>query len=269
MKTQAIPHFHNEPGVPRIIVGVKKFMCLGALPPNDHPHVFLNMGAAKHIICPYCSTAYSFDSRLGNRCDPPQCAYLAEPQNDLDGPTAVSQDSREPPGEDYFRGVVVAAFTADEELENALDCLKARGFDAVRTYSPNDRGDSGAPSPLPALTLIAGAIGFLGGFGMQAYANMDSYPLNIGGRPNFSWPSFAPIAVEIGMLTAVLTAIVGYCVAAPLFTYFEPIDETAASRNATGDDWIVVVDTHSASQMRDAMRLLNELGAQSVEEMSS
>ncbi|MEK4031866.1 DUF3341 domain-containing protein [Methylocystis sp. IM2] len=162
---------------------------------------------------------------------------------------------------------MVAAFKTSEELEHALDCLKTCGFDAVRTYSPNDRDDRSTPSVLPAIILIAGAIGFIGGFGMEAYANMVSYPLNIGGRPNFSWPSFVPIAFEIGMLAAVLAAIFGYCFAAPLFSYFEPIDETVASRKASDDGWIVAVDTHSASQMRDLKRLLNEFGAQSLEEM--
>jgi uncharacterized Zn-finger protein len=268
MQSQAVPHFHNELGVPRVTVGVKEFMCLGALPPNDHPHVFLNMGAATQIVCPYCGTVYFFNPRLEDRCDPPQCAYLAEPQNDLDGLTAKSQHSCEPMDEEYIRGVVVAAFKAGEELENALDCLKARGFDAVRTYSPNGRDDRSASSPLPALTLIGGAIGFIGGFAMEAYANMVSYPLNIGGRPNFSWPSFVPIALEIGMLTAVVTAIFGYVFAAPLFSYYEPIDETAVGRNATDNAWVVAVDTTSASRAQVATRLLNDLGALTVEEAS-
>jgi uncharacterized Zn-finger protein len=37
---EVIPHFHNEPGVAVIEIGAKKFMCIGALPPQDHPHVF-------------------------------------------------------------------------------------------------------------------------------------------------------------------------------------------------------------------------------------
>ncbi|MEK4031865.1 zinc-finger domain-containing protein [Methylocystis sp. IM2] len=105
MQTRAIPHFRNELGVSRIAVGVKKFMCLGASPPNDHPDVFLDMGAATQIICPYCDTVYSFDPQLGERCDPPQCADLVEPRNDRDEPTAVSQDSREAGVESTFEAL--------------------------------------------------------------------------------------------------------------------------------------------------------------------
>ena len=39
MTDEVVPHFHNEPGVPVIEIGAKKFMCIGALPPQDHPHV--------------------------------------------------------------------------------------------------------------------------------------------------------------------------------------------------------------------------------------
>ena len=65
MADHVVPHFHNTAGVPAITIGVKEFMCVGAKPPFDHPHVFLDMGADSDKICPYCSTLYRFDSRLG------------------------------------------------------------------------------------------------------------------------------------------------------------------------------------------------------------
>jgi len=30
MTDEVVPHFHNEPGVPVIEIGAKKFMCIGA-----------------------------------------------------------------------------------------------------------------------------------------------------------------------------------------------------------------------------------------------
>ena len=59
------PHFHNQPGVPSVRVGVKEFMCIGALPPFDHPHIFIDMGSETETVCPYCSTLYKFNPRLG------------------------------------------------------------------------------------------------------------------------------------------------------------------------------------------------------------
>ena len=44
MAEHVVPHFHNDAGVDKIRIGVKEFQCMGASPPFDHPHVFLDMG---------------------------------------------------------------------------------------------------------------------------------------------------------------------------------------------------------------------------------
>ncbi|MEE9313755.1 MAG: zinc-finger domain-containing protein, partial [Rhizobiaceae bacterium] len=58
MAKAAVHHFHNTNGVPTISIGVKQFMCVGAIAPYDHPHVYLDMGSDSEKICPYCSTLY-------------------------------------------------------------------------------------------------------------------------------------------------------------------------------------------------------------------
>ena len=63
MADHSIPHFHNEPGVPTIRVRVKEFMCTGAKPPFDHPHIFIDMGGDDEAICSYCSTRYRLRRR--------------------------------------------------------------------------------------------------------------------------------------------------------------------------------------------------------------
>ena len=64
MADHIVPHFHNDSGAPAIDIGVKEFMCVGARPPFDHPHVFLDIGNAEEIVCPYCSTLYRYRSDL-------------------------------------------------------------------------------------------------------------------------------------------------------------------------------------------------------------
>jgi uncharacterized Zn-finger protein len=71
----SVPHFQNDQGAQTVHVGAKEFMCIGAKPPFDHPHVFLDMGKAGEIICPYCSTLFKFDASLhGDATIPPGCA---------------------------------------------------------------------------------------------------------------------------------------------------------------------------------------------------
>ena len=58
----------------QIEIGAREFMCVGALPPFDHPHVFCDMGDDAEYICPYCSTLYRHDPTLApNAARPPEC----------------------------------------------------------------------------------------------------------------------------------------------------------------------------------------------------
>jgi uncharacterized Zn-finger protein len=56
--------FRNDRGVPEICIGVREFECIGVSPPQDHPHIYIDMGEADTILCPYCGTRFRFDPRL-------------------------------------------------------------------------------------------------------------------------------------------------------------------------------------------------------------
>jgi uncharacterized Zn-finger protein len=78
MAQTLVPHLINDKGVDKITIGVKEFQCMGASPPHDHPHVYLDMGDEAHIICPYCSTLFVHDRALkAGESDPPACVYVA------------------------------------------------------------------------------------------------------------------------------------------------------------------------------------------------
>jgi uncharacterized Zn-finger protein len=51
MAERIVPHFHNDVGAAVIVIGAREFMCIGALPPLDHPHIFLDMGDESEIVC--------------------------------------------------------------------------------------------------------------------------------------------------------------------------------------------------------------------------
>jgi len=72
MTDRVVPHFQNDAGAAAIAIGVREFNCIGASPPMDHPHVFLDMGGADEIVCPYCSTLFRYRAGLGaTETDPP------------------------------------------------------------------------------------------------------------------------------------------------------------------------------------------------------
>jgi len=73
---EKLSEVHNEVGVPIVRIGCGEFKCIGDKPPQDHPHIYLNMGDGGEIGCPYCSTLFRFDPSLGaHEADPADCAY--------------------------------------------------------------------------------------------------------------------------------------------------------------------------------------------------
>ena len=80
MAASTIPHLANDLGVEKIFVGVKELNCMGARAPFDHPHVYLDMGAEGQVLCPYCSTLYVHDARLGvDETEPKGCIATLSP----------------------------------------------------------------------------------------------------------------------------------------------------------------------------------------------
>lgn len=77
MAGHSIPHFQNDAGHPVIAIGVREFMCVGANPPFDHPHVYLDMGDDSEKVCSYCSTLYRYDPSLhADETRPEGCLYV-------------------------------------------------------------------------------------------------------------------------------------------------------------------------------------------------
>ena len=78
MAGHSIPQFQNDAGHKAIEIGAREFMCVGANPPYDHPHVFLDMGDETEKVCPYCSTLYVYNATLGpEKTVPDNCVLKA------------------------------------------------------------------------------------------------------------------------------------------------------------------------------------------------
>ena len=71
--------FRNDRGVREICIGVREFKCIGESPPQDHPHIYINMGEANTILCPYCGTGFRFDPRMTPLdAEPPDSLFADE-----------------------------------------------------------------------------------------------------------------------------------------------------------------------------------------------
>ena len=99
---------------------------------------------------------------------------------------------------------VIAEFTSPAELTAAAEAARDAGYTEMDAFSPFPIHGlheavgmkSTGMSSMSAIVLIGGIIGGIAGFFMCWYANVISYPLNIGGKPLNSWPAWIPGILE-------------------------------------------------------------------------
>ncbi len=109
---------------------------------------------------------------------------------------------------------VLGEFASAEQLLAASRLAREAGYTRTDAYSPfpvHGLADAlGArPTRLPYVVLLGGICGGVLGYLMQWYLVAVSYPLNIGGRPAHTWPSFIPVTFELTILGAALAAVLG------------------------------------------------------------
>ncbi|HEY6467562.1 MAG TPA: DUF3341 domain-containing protein [Candidatus Acidoferrales bacterium] len=109
---------------------------------------------------------------------------------------------------------LLAEFESPEEVLAAAHRTREAGYKSFDAYSPIPvEGLAEAVgfdwTALPSMVLAGGIIGGCTGFGMCYYANVVSYPWNIGGKPPNSWPMWIAITFELTILGASLTAVFG------------------------------------------------------------
>ena len=123
---------------------------------------------------------------------------------------------------------LLAEFANPDDLLEAARRAHEAGYTRLDAFTPFPvEGLADAigfhKTSVPLIVLIGGLIGCAGGFFLQVYPNVLGYPLNIGGRPYYSWPSFIPITFELTILCAALSCVFGMLALNGLPTPYHPV----------------------------------------------
>ena len=144
---------------------------------------------------------------------------------------------------------VMAEFDDANSLMKAAKQAYAEGYrnlDAFTPYPVHGMAEAiGFTKNRVPLAVLCGAMtGLIGGFGLQAWTSMIYYPMNVGGRPNLSWPSFVPVTFECTILLASLSAAVGMLVLNGLPMPYHPVfnNERFALR-ASDDGFFLCIES--------------------------
>ena len=152
---------------------------------------------------------------------------------------------------------LLAEFESPDELLHAAERTHADGYRGLDAYTPFPiEGLSEAigfhKNYLPLLVLIGGFVGAIAGFGLQYWINAFDYPLNIGGRPFNSWPSFIPVTFEMTILVAAFTTVLGMLALNGLPMPYHPVFNAPRFALASRDRFFLCIEAKDPKFDHDA-----------------
>jgi hypothetical protein len=168
---------------------------------------------------------------------------------------------------------LLAEFATPEALVRAAQRAYADGYRAMDAYSPFpvhglDDALGVRRTRLPRLILGGGLTGAICGFGMQYISCVLHYPLNVGGRPLNSWPSFIPVTFEMTILFSVFAAVFGMLALNNLPLPHHPLFAVPEFKRASQDRFFLCIEGRDARF--DATKthgFLTALGAMKIVEV--
>jgi Protein of unknown function (DUF3341) len=168
---------------------------------------------------------------------------------------------------------LMAEFRTPHEVVEAARRVHEAGYRKIDGYSPYPIEELSEAlgqhhSPLPKIVLIGGIVGLLAGIGLEYWASVIEYPMNIGGRPFNSWPAFIIPAYETTILFAAASAVLGMLALNGLPEPYHPVFNVPGFVLASRDKFFICIEARDPKFDREATKtFLGGLGASEVAEV--
>jgi len=168
---------------------------------------------------------------------------------------------------------LIAEFDNPEALVGAARRAFAEGFRKMDAYSPFPvEGLAEAlgfhRTRVPLIVLTGGILGCLGGFFLQYWLAVIDYPINVGGRPLNSWPSFIPVTFELTILIAALSAFFGVLALNGLPMPYHPVFNVERFELASRNRFFLLIEAADPRfDSAGTRRFLENIGSHGVYEV--
>ncbi len=166
----------------------------------------------------------------------------------------------------------MAEFDDAHVLANA--CAKARsaGYELIEAYMPHPVEEVihalGYKNRLAAMIFCGGLTGSICGFALQYWVCAVTYPINIGGRPYNSWPSFIVITFEMTVLFSALTAVFGMLALNGFPEPYHPVFNVPGFELASRNRFFLTIESKdSRFDPVETKKFMQSLSALRVEEV--
>jgi hypothetical protein len=153
---------------------------------------------------------------------------------------------------------LLARFESAKALSEAVRHARAAGYADVDAYSPiplpelppalGERGRG-----VLAAALVLGLISAAFWYALQDYSLYD-YPFVSGGKPFHAWPPFMVVAFEMGVLAAVLIALIAMLMLNGLPALYHPLFNVDAFAERASDSYFLCIRASDARFDRNATR---------------
>jgi len=168
---------------------------------------------------------------------------------------------------------LMAEFAALSELVAGARTAREAGYTKIDAYSPYPIEELNEALRLPRnrvplVVLLGGLAGLAGGYGLEYWASVMAYPLNIGGRPFHSMPAFIVPAYETTILFASIGAVVGMIALNGLPMPYHPVFNVPAFEGASSDKFFLTIETadpkFDAKATREFLQGLHPVGVSDI-----
>ena len=170
---------------------------------------------------------------------------------------------------------LMAEFDDPNSLVEAARKAYAEGYRKMDTYSPfpiepawealgvHDR-------PVSFFVLCGGIVGMIAGFGLCYWVSTTAYPLNVGGRPLNSWPSFIPVTFELTILIASFAAVLSMLGLNGLPMPYHPVFNVPSFARASQDKFFLAIEAVDPKyDSTKTFEFLKSLGPREINEVEN